>query len=457
MPTGKLGPLRRGALAALGAAGVLGGFGAPAASAQQVMVALRPRDPAAMAALARAVSSPASDEFRRYLNVAQFVARFGARPGALSAVARTLRAHGLRVQAPSANDLTILVDGRPADLARAFGTRLVHVRLRHGRSGLVATRHPRLDARVAPYVQAVLGLDTLGWATNDYARAPRASLRHAHRAVRALVPASTGGPQPCHAATSALRLGTWGPGWTANQVAAAYDFGPLYRAGDKGQGVTIALYEQEPNLASDVLAFQRCYGTHAQVSYVRVGRGAGTGAGSGEAIGDIDQLISFAPKARIIVYQGAANTPGAADPLLSAIVSQDRASVISSSWGDCEPEEGRAAATVDENLLEEAAIQGQTFVVAAGDDGAEDCYAPGSDHNRAITVDSPGSSPWATSVGGTLLSALSPLTETVWNNALSDSVGNSGITAGAGGGGISSFWPMPPYQSGAPAGLNVIN
>ena len=60
----------------------------------------------------------------------------------------------------------------------------------------------------------------------------------------------------------------------------------------------------------------------------------------------------------------------------------------------------------------------------------------------ALEVDDPASQPYVTGVGGTSLSA-NPSTgarlgETVWND---------GPTTGASGGGVSSMWPMPGYQS----------
>ena len=50
-----------------------------------------------------------------------------------------------------------------------------------------------------------------------------------------------------------------------------------------------------------------------------------------------------------------------------------------------------------------------------------------------------------TGVGGTSLitnATGARASETVWND---------GTEVGASGGGVSSFWPMPSYQSGAPA------
>ncbi len=57
----------------------------------------------------------------------------------------------------------------------------------------------------------------------------------------------------------------------------------------------------------------------------------------------------------------------------------------------------------------------------------------------SLGVNDPASDPYVTGVGGTdLTSATSPPQETVWNERLS--------AYGAGGGGISSFWPMPSWQ-----------
>ncbi len=54
-----------------------------------------------------------------------------------------------------------------------------------------------------------------------------------------------------------------------------------------------------------------------------------------------------------------------------------------------------------------------------------------------------------TGVGGTRVDSLGPRpAESVWND---------GPSVGAGGGGVSSFWRMPSYQSGAPPSLHVIN
>ena len=94
-----------------------------------------------------------------------------------------------------------------------------------------------------------------------------------------------------------------GQGNTADKIASAYDFAPLYQAGDEGAGQTIALIELEPNSSSDVAEYQTCYATNAAVNYFPVATVARPGTQVGEAALDIEQVIGLAPQATIDVYQ----------------------------------------------------------------------------------------------------------------------------------------------------------
>ncbi|MDQ6606096.1 MAG: S53 family peptidase, partial [Actinomycetota bacterium] len=252
--------------------------------------------------------------------------------------------------------------------------------------------------------------------------------------------AATGGPAPCSTAVNAAS-----GAYTADQIASAYDFTGLYGAGDLGAGQTVGLYELEPNLKSDISAYQSCYQTSALVSYAKVDGGAGSGAGSGEAALDIEDVIGLAPAANLLVYQGPNTDVGALDTY-QKMVTDNQAKVISTSWGACESHLAAGDAATENTLFAEAAIQGQTVVSASGDSGVRDCYEP----TRKVTtpsVDDPASQPFVIGVGGTTLTSPGPPpAESVWNNS-----------TGAGGGGDSSLWPMPAYQSAADPSLGVID
>ncbi|WP_249011070.1 protease pro-enzyme activation domain-containing protein [Conexibacter sp. DBS9H8] len=443
--------------------------GVSAAMPLRVTVALQPRDPAALSAYAAAVSNPASSRYGHYLTPAQFAGRFGASAAAIATVRGALQRAGLRPGALEANHLSLDVVAPAGDLERGLHVELGRVLLPDHRAALVNFDAPALPAPAGRAVQAIIGLNGLATMRASLARpatrvhaatalgravaAPDRSTTATHRRTRQI-------PAPCAAASGAAAAQG---AYTANQIAGAYRFSGLYGAGDEGAGVTIGVYELEPDAPSDIAAYQACYGTDTAVSYVPVDGGVGSGDGSGEAAFDIEQLIGLAPKANLLVYQGPNSNndnPGSGPyDTFAAMISQDRVSVITNSWGECEAQEGITDARAENTLFEEAAIQGQTVLSASGDNGSEDCLSSFSTPDVNLAVDDPGSQPYVTDVGGTSLTALGPPpTEVAWNSGGSALFGlGLAAGAGAGGGGISSFWPMPAYQSGAPASLHVLN
>ncbi|MGZ4169145.1 MAG: protease pro-enzyme activation domain-containing protein, partial [Solirubrobacteraceae bacterium] len=167
----------------------------PSATLLHVTVALRPRDPVALAAYARAVSTPGSASYRRYLTPTQFAARFGATAGQVDAVRRSLRAQGLRPGPVSRGSLSISVVATAARLERAFSVSLTRMTLPGRRMAIRASAAPAVPAALAGAVQSVVGLNTTAAPRPLLVRARagsgRAPLAHGH--------VVTGGPQPCAA------------------------------------------------------------------------------------------------------------------------------------------------------------------------------------------------------------------------------------------------------------------
>ena len=448
------------------------GTNVAAGSRLHLTVTLKPRDPAALAAYAQAVSTPGSRSYHRYLTPNQFGRRFGATAARLRTIRSAFARHGLRLGAASAGRLSIPLAADAGTIERGLDVQLRRVRGRGGQDVVAATRAPAIAAGAAAGVQSIVGLDS--------SAAPQPLTRRARRQGPLTQPLATGtstaatgtpttatgtpttatgtaGPQPCSQATNVA--GEDG-GYTDNQLATAYGFTDLYRAGNDGSGTTVAIYELQPNNPSDIAAFESCYGISTQISYVSVDGGAGHGAGSDEAAFDIENLIGFAPGAKVLVYQGPNAQTGAPGSgpydTFAAIVNQDRAQVVSVSWGNCEAQLGRANARAENTLFEQATVQGQSIVAADGDNGAQDCNSRhGPDYNQ-LSVDDPAAQPYVTGVGGTTLQGLSPeVYETAWNSK-HDSAGPSTM-AGSTGGGVSSFWAMPPAQLHAAKSLGVLS
>jgi hypothetical protein len=429
-----------------------------------VTFTLAPRDPQALAAYAGAVSTPGASLYRHFLTPAQFARRFGAAPRQIAVVRSWLRARGLTPGPVSAGALSIPVWASAGALEHGLRVPLQRLSLPHGRTALVAGAARAVPSRVAAIVQSVVGLDTVSGRRPLLARPPRrlggqgsAAAVTPHAANAAVTPhAGTAAPQPCAAARSAA---TAQHGYTADQIASAYGFSSAYQVDNGGAGTTVAMYELEPVSPSDLATYEACYGLQTAISYVSVDGGAGSGAGSGEAALDIENLIGLAPAANVIVYQGPnsnSGSPGSGPyDTFSTIVNQDRAQVVSVSWGECEAALGISNARAENTLFEQAAVQGQTIVAAAGDSGSEDCNAGGGPPQTQLAVDDPSSQPLVTGVGGTTLSSLGPRPgESVWNDG--GNIAGSLLQPGAGGGGISSLWTMPGGQLNASPGLNVL-
>ena len=434
-------------------------------------IALRPQDPAGLQALATEVSTPGTPLFRRYLSVSRFAQQFGAAPLQIASVESALRSQRLSVGTVTANDLTIPVSGTAAQVEKAFSVSESQVKLPSGRTAYANAQAPRLQSNVARYVQGVIGLDdvTLEQPQGLADHTQTAPLDRANAATGSGVAQGIGsGPAPCPEATQVAQ--TQGA-YTADEVAGAYGFGSYYPS-DEGAGQTVALFEQEPYQTSDVTQYQSCYvGASGTVTAVNVDGGPGPYTlgtdDDGEATLDIDMVLGLAPKANILVYQGPPTATSAAD-ILSAIVSQNLAKVISSSWGACEGLTDQSVINAENTTLEEAAAQGQSFFSSSGDSGSTQCYQ--TTRNRtspppdtSLSVIDPGGQPFATAVGGTAMGQV--INGTTWNVPQDGSypgefVWNDGIQstgqASGSGGGVSDQWPMPSYQSSAAPSLDVI-
>ncbi len=333
-------------------------------------VALQGRDPSGLAAFQAAIANPRSPLFRHFLRAGQFGPRFGASPSAIAAVRGVLLADGLSVGRVSSDRILIPVSGSAAAVEHAFGVSLFRYQLAGGRVAYTNVAAPRIPAAAARYVTAVVGLSNLYQEQSMVARPSRAAA--IPRADRLTAGPDAKGPQPCNAAKGAA------PGLTANVLASHYRMSQLYSLGDLGQGVHVGIFELEPNLTSDISAYESCYKVHTKVTYTTVDGGSGTGAGSGEAALDIEDVLGLAPDVTINVYQGPNSSAGVLDTY-NAIVSSDKDQVITTSWGLCELYTETSQATAEQSIFATANTQGETVFAATGDFGLDDRASPTAD------------------------------------------------------------------------------
>jgi kumamolisin len=248
-----------------------------------------------------------------------------------------------------------------------------------------------------------------------------------------------------HAAPSARFTGN-----TPSDTHEQYDLTPLYARGINGSGQTIAIASFADYSESNVQTFDQQFSLPtANVSRVNVSAGGSSGSplgvnnGQDEAEMDIEMVHATAPNAAILMYE-APNSDQGAVALWSRIVSDNRAKVVTTSWGGPEPMYPASELNAIHQLLQEGAAQGQAIFAASGDAGAYDETGVRHGNPNALVVDYPASDPYVTGVGGTSLQANGPqyAGETAWSDS-SDTTGPAGS-----GGGLSQSFSRPSWQTG---------
>jgi subtilase family serine protease len=366
-----------------------------------VVLSLQPRN---RALLVRAASghTPMSN--------AQLRSNFAPSRGNVVAITRYMQSRGFRLT--SSGLLSLSFSGDAGSARRAFGVGLSTYRSPSGRVFRAPDGAVKLPAGLAPLVEDVSGLDT--------------ALRlERHVSVS---------PSPHTVTPSCFGATHGGPGYQPDELAQAYNHHNLIAAGGDGSGETIGLVEFTNYKNGDINTYKSCYGLLNNVTPLG---GAGTLSGAIEAELDIEVAISNSPGVDVSVYS-APNNVSQILPMLDQMRT-DGVTVVSDSWGLCEPFLPPSFMEAESTQLELLAAAHISFFAATGDSGSSDCAALTSGAVKTLYTDDPSSQPFATAVGGTSLLDTSG-TSTTWVNRSVDN-------RGGGGGGVSVLWPQPSYQS----------
>jgi subtilase family serine protease len=269
------------------------------------------------------------------------------------------------------------------------------------------------------------GLATL----NNFHTRPHSSIASA--AVRALVPAD---------------------------LATIYNLSPLYNAGLNGNNQSIAIIGRSNINPADIAAFRSAHGLPDNPVTTVIAAGADPGfSNTGDALEatlDTEWAGAIAPQAviKLVIAASTASTDGI-DLAAQYAISHNVAPIVSVSFGTCEAEANNAFYSA---LWQQAAVEGISVIVSAGDSGAAGCDLPSAAIGTVKSVNALCSTPYNTCVGGTqfadtqnsgafwhpgsnalLGSATGYIPEQAWNESALN--GGTGLLAGAGG--ISAIYP----------------
>jgi subtilase family serine protease len=374
----------------------------------EIAVGLRLQHEQELDALIDRLHDPNSPDYGRFITPTDFVNGFAPTQGDADTVKAYLESQGLTVLQVTPNRMLIQARGTVSQLEQTFQVRINDYRVQ-GEKHFSNDRNPSVPAAMSEIVRSVSGLS---------------SLENSHP----LISASTSPPAVI---------------FTPMQIATAYNYPNSlnsHREGHSydGSGVAIAIATAFTYEPSDVNTFWQYLGIERAGSITTIPVNGGSTLSGYETTLDIEQAGAQAPGANLLVYtvEGDASTGTASNVsfelMFTQIVTDNLASIVSHSWGNCEKNYGNAQMQSDDAIFKQGAVQGISFFVASGDSGAYDCG--GSD--ASLSVDSPASDPYVAAVGGTSLILNSKGTrssESAWTGS---------------GGGVSQVFHRPFWEFG---------
>jgi subtilase family serine protease len=388
--------------------------------------------------LLEAQYNPESAYYHQWLTPEQYGERFGISEADAAQVVDWLQRQGMEVEEVTAGRRSIIFSGAASQVESAFHTQIhsykVGEEVHHANA-----KDPEIPAALSQAVGGVVSL-------HDF------HSESMHGSARKAIPEfSSGGSYYLAPA----------------DFATIYDLIPLYQQSINGSGQSVAIVARSNIRLSDVRQFRTSFGLPANDPQVIVnGSDPGISNPGEETEADLDVEWSgaVAKNATIkFVVSKSTNSSDGVDLSAQYIVNHNLAPVMSTSFGLCEAWLGSSGNGFLNSLWQQAAAQGITVFVSSGDNGAAGCdsaSASSATHGRG--VNGLCSTPYSVCVGGTEFndisnpslywsrsnssgtqaSAISYIPEVAWNES------SPGYGLWAGGGGMSSIYAKPFWQTG---------
>ena len=411
-------------------------------------------------ALLAAQQDATSPLYHQWLSPDQFAARFGMAQSDIDKVQSWLLQQGFSIDSVARSKNLIRFSGTVGQVEQAFQTQM-HFYTVEGEKHFAPAATLSIPSAIAGSVATVANLD-------DFR------------------------PRPMHIRSNAVQPR---PGFTSGQsgnvffspgdVKLVYDLNPLLSGAINGAGQSIVIVGQSSVAVSDIENFQTAAGLAVKdpTMVIVPGSGSPTAFQGDQSESDLDLEWSgaIAPGAEIFfVFTGSSTNFGVFDSMQYA-VDEKIGTIISVSYGACEPTISAANRTALEAIVSQGAAQGQSILAASGDTGSTACFvsptttSPTLATQQAVAVSYPASSQYVTGVGGTeisqansayytagsaywaakngtsdvLTSALQYMPEVVWNDSALSVQGGGGLSAG--GGGVSTLYTTKPsWQKNVP-------
>jgi trimeric autotransporter adhesin len=376
------------------------------------------RSDAQAAALSQTLANlhnPGSPQYHHWLTPQTFASQFGPSDTDIQTIAGWLESQGFTVKGATKGKAALEFSGTAGQVRAAFHTEL-HTYQHDGTTFHSNNTDPQIPAALTPVVAGIAALNDI----------PPVS--YSRIMGKALFNPKTHATQPEWSEPvdgGGVYLVT-APG----DLAVQYDINPIYNAGTTGAGETIGIVSQSGVDNTTIANYHTLFNLPSNLPTEIIdgtdpgdnGDGAGT-----EADLDVEVSGSTAPNANIYLYTSSDTTVSSG--LFEAsvrVVDDNIADVISVSYGICEATLGLSGNLLYSQLWSQAAAQGQSVFVSAGDSGGAGCDNGSGSATHGLAVSGITSTPYNVSVGGTDFyysnyansSALTTQIDTYWNTAV---------------------------------------
>ena len=382
---------------------------------EHMFVVLRrsPEQEQALQQLAAALQNPHSASYHKWLNADQLGKAFGPSQQDIEAVVKWLESHGLQVNLVHKSGMTIDVSGTAGQVSDAFHTEMHRYNVK-GEQHIANASAARIPAALAPVVAGVVSL-------NDFMPKP---LTQKQKPVPSFSFKCTGCPDGFD--------GTEQYDEAPPDFATIYNVAPLYKGSSPitGKGQTIAVLEVTDIKTEDVSTFRKAFGLSSYSGMFRFVHPApgcsdpGKNGAEGEAALDAEWAGAIAPDANVQMAS-CANTAtnfGAFIAAQNLLDSKTPPSIMSLSYAGCEADQGPGpnGNGYINALWQQAAVEGVSVFVAAGDGAAAGCdnFDSATFSTGGIAVNGLASTPYNFAAGGTDFADTADGTNsTYWKNS----------------------------------------
>ena len=411
--------------------------------------------------------NPSSPRFHQWLTPQQVGAQFGPTEHDLDALTNWLAGQGFKVDAVTPSRVFVQASAPAAVVSAALGTDLHSYEVSYGSSVermQAPTAEPSLPASLAPLVAYVGGLTVVPVHT------------FSHMEVR------TSAASAAAAGSAAAGTANVHPDLTANSTThfvTPLDFNKIYDVPTiAGAGQKVMIIGGSRLNAADLSYFESdtalaSYSPNTIVDPAYADPGQTSDGNQGEATLDFERVYGTDPAAQVDLVIAANWLNGAVNQnLILYAINTVNDPVMSLSFGACENLQPSGYVKQEDAMYSQAASQGITTLVSAGDAGVTGCAVHGVAATSAYAypnINDICASSYVTCVGGTqfndlanpaaywsstnatgFFSALSYIPEGAWNEPLN--TGSNAATVpyvvAATGGGPSTIIAKPTWQTG---------